>query len=160
MSDASWVTPQAAFLSSMEILRPHWKKVMGKQELRYRMEVQNGLYIIKVFDPVWLSERRVGVWTLKQLPGCCGVLVSTEASVVPAFQRMGFGTLFNQMRLFQARAQGYGKIICTVISTNVFEIKILQKNGWAIEDTFINPKTQHTILTFAYKLNLIGGNSA
>jgi RimJ/RimL family protein N-acetyltransferase len=151
MSHNNFVTPERAFSQSMDIIYPVWKEKMHNQELRYRMDSTN-TYIIKAFNPTYLREKRVGSWKLLPFPGCCGVCISTEALVYPEFRNKGWGKLFNKMRISQAQAMGYGKIVCTVTSDNLYEIAILNRNGWVRETDFINPKTNHMVITFGFNL--------
>ena len=113
------------------------------EELRYRK--QGDLYILKVYNKRWLTETRIAQWKLVQFPGCCGIVISTEAIVFDRFRRKGLGKLLNTLRCSIAKAMGYGQIVCTEVKTNEPQTKILITNGWQLSSTFTNPKTSHVI---------------
>lgn len=90
----------------------------------------------------------IASFTLAQLPGCCGVCVSTAAHVSNSIRGKGLGKYLNNIRIRLAKAFKYGKMICTVIKGNVAQEKILIDNGWKVTDEFVNPKTGNIIVTY------------
>lgn len=117
-------------------------------EVHIRLE-DNGYFLVKLFDKHWLREYKVASWQLEPLPGCCGVVISTNAIIESKYRRKGLGLFFNSIRKTLATLMDYGQIICTVNDTNIYEIKILKKNGWKLISSFTNPKTTHSISIYA-----------
>jgi hypothetical protein len=90
----------------------------------------------------------VSKFSLKQLSGCCGVVVLYHAAVYGKFQHLGLGTLLNRMRLEWARSMGYGVALCTDVTNPDhadYEQKILKKNGWSDLYSFKNPRTENKV---------------
>lgn len=104
------------------------------------------------------SYTTISNFDLKRLPGCCGVCVSCHASIVQKFRGNGLGTLLNKMRLVMARQMGYGMLICTDISTNKPQCRILEKNNWKHLITFNNPRTSNDVLIHSFNLNELKDN--
>ena len=138
-----------AFRAAISIALDAAKLRKEAREMRYRME-NNGRYVVKLFDSRNLREYRLASWQLVQLPGCCGIVVSTDATIQPDFRRKGWGYIFNQVRQEQAKLMGYGQLLCTVQATNEAEIKILKKNNWHEISGIVNPKTNNKILTYVW----------
>jgi hypothetical protein len=92
-----------------------------------------------------VTFKGVAGFTLTQLPGCCGVVVSTGAWVNLDHRRKGIGSLMNQLRIDYARALGYGYILCTDVETNEPQRKLLAKNGWVDLTKFTNPRTVNRV---------------
>lgn len=91
-------------------------------------------------------------FTLASFPGCCGICISTEANVYGAHRRKGLGTLLNKIRIDWARALGYGILMCTDISKNEYQRKILAKNGWTDIHDFVNPRTSNQVIVSVINL--------
>ena len=82
---------------------------------------------------------------LLQLPGCCGVMVSTASVVYPNCRNRGVGTLMNKFRQELAYALGYTILLCTDVTNNDHQRKILAKNGWQDLYSFINRRTHNNV---------------
>jgi hypothetical protein len=96
-------------------------------------------------DPYSSIEMALAEFSLTQLPGCCGVCVSYHASVYLSVQDKGLGTLLCSIRKDIARALGYGCMLCTDVSNNEPQQRILVKNGWKNIHRFRNPRTNNDI---------------
>jgi GNAT superfamily N-acetyltransferase len=55
---------------------------------------------------------------LTTMPGCCGIVISTNAYVYPDYRGKGLGHLLNRMRQQIAYEWGYGLIFATVTDDN------------------------------------------
>jgi hypothetical protein len=143
--------PERAFeqvIPKIEAFLKEKKLVSDRMLLRYRMET-NGVFLLKLFDTHWLREHRLARWQLVQMPGCCGVCISTDAMVMSDYRRKGLGSFMNEIRCELAKLMGYGRIVCTVQDSNEHQLKILRGNGWSdATPWFRNPKTGNTIVTF------------
>ena len=87
----------------------------------------------------------IASFTLQQMVGCCGVCISTGASVHPDYQKRGLGLVMNSIRIDMARAMGYGVLMCTDVVKNEPQRKILVQNGWKDVHEFINPRTKNRV---------------
>lgn len=122
---------------------------------KYHLSFPSGdYYIIHKPEGVVYSDETanqmsyIAKFSLQQLPGCCGVVVSYHAATFGGYMHKGLGKFLNHMRLEWARAMGYGVVLCTDI-TNVtsptWEQSILTKNGWKELYKFKNPRTTNNI---------------
>lgn len=106
---------------------------------------QDGYYI-RIEDEI------AAQFFLSTLHGCCGVCVSYCANVSFKYRGSGLGKLLNEIRIEMARQMQYGLLICTDVTTNVAQTKILDSVGWAKATDFLNPKTVHTVNLHYIKL--------
>ncbi len=91
-------------------------------------------------------------FSIKELPGCCGLAVFYHCSVATDFQKKGLGTLLLRLREESAHKAGYSYAQATVVKENKAEIAILEKNGWKMLATFKSRRTNNTILVFGKNL--------
>lgn len=84
-------------------------------------------------------------FTMLQLPGCCGVAISTGAFVAVSYRARGLGTLLNELRKDIAREAGYTVLMCTDVTYNTPQRKILEKNGWKDVFSFVNRRTGNEV---------------
>ena len=100
-------------------------------------------------------NKGVAGFTLVQQINCCGILVSTRTWVTEKWQ--GQGTAQTMMPLKEALAVefGYGMLLATVnITGNPAEVHILEKFGWKLGDSFINPRTRNEVGIYTKDLKL------
>lgn len=88
---------------------------------------------------------KIASWELVPMVNCCGIIVSTRAQVLPAYQKRGLGTLLNNMRMDIARELGYSVLLCTDVEGNTPQRKILRVNGWKDVFSFVNRRTRNTV---------------
>lgn len=79
------------------------------------------------------------------LPGCCGIVISTDAIVNEKYRNLGLGTLLNEMRIGIAYQWDYPLILCTDNIKNIPQQKILEKNGWNNIHKFYNNRTANDV---------------
>ena len=97
----------------------------------------------------------VGRFSMQQMPGCCGVVVSYHSQIEQQFRKRGLGTLFLEIREEAARRAGYSCIIGTVLDDNKVEKTMLLKAGWRLMAqidaankpvySFRNSRTKHDV---------------
>lgn len=87
-----------------------------------------------------------GFYELNPFPGCNQMVVSNHAFIKPAHRMAGHGAAQHVERnenIFHKLYYDYA--ICTVVQSNVAEIKILRRNGWRILDSFHNSETGNMV---------------
>lgn len=95
---------------------------------------------------IWYDKREhLGSFSLVCLPGCCGILVSTNAYVAAKYRQKGIGRILNEMRISIAYLWGYSCLLCTDIVNNHVQQKILNKNNWQEIYKFINTRTSNNV---------------
>lgn len=93
-----------------------------------------------------------GFYELNPFPGCNQIVVSNHAFIYPEVRSKGLGTHYNGIRVKQAKFLGYNYLMCTVISTNYPQLKIMKKNGFKELDEFYNKETGNTVKIFGKRL--------
>jgi len=91
----------------------------------------------KVFN----KDKTISQFKLIQMPGCCGICISTGTYVNPDFRGKGVNSLLNNFRIDIAKDLGYGLLMCTDLKSNTPQMKTLDKNGWKHIYEFKNPRT-------------------
>lgn len=84
-------------------------------------------------------------FVLVQLPGCCGVCVSTGAYVFEPYRRKGVNILMNKLRQDLAREFGYTVLLCTDVDPNTPERHTLKTCGWHDILQFTNRRTGNVV---------------
>jgi hypothetical protein len=99
-------------------------------------------------------DRKITIASFELIPmiNCCGILVSTRASVEKRFRALGLGTILNSLRIDMARDMGYGILMATEDRANEAQSKIFKQNGWNLIKDFINPRTSHRVGIFTINL--------
>jgi hypothetical protein len=95
---------------------------------------------------------RLTQFTLVPMPGCCGIVVSTHASVNSMYKNRGIGTEMNKFRQEIALLYGYTVMMCTDVETNHPQQRILYKNGWQRLYSFRNKRTGNDVAIHAIQL--------
>ena len=116
-----------------------WRLTNTTDKCEYSEKLTTGDYVLR------LAGEPIASFRLYPMINCCGICVSTAASVIPSFRGKGLGTLLNSIRIDIARCDGYGLLLCTDIAQNEVQRKILKRNGWSDIKSFINPRTKNHI---------------
>lgn len=101
----------------------------------------SGSFSINVLNPYGKPDL-VASFHLREAPGCCGLIFSYGAQVVEIYRNRGIGALVSRMRRKIAYELGYSAIICTDISTNFHQAKILASQDWSRVFGFQNRRNQ------------------
>ncbi len=140
----------APFKSEIEAILG--EEITLKCEERYG---QNGVLAYENFQAKFsvdtVSDNYVSYFSLSGLAGCCGVCVSHGAYVV--IKNKGIGSILNRFRIALAKSANFGLMICTDWATNDFQNRIMDKNGWKLATSFINPKTKRKLNLHYVDLN-------
>ena len=95
---------------------------------------------------------KISHFSIKELPGCCGVAVLYHCSVATDFQSKGLGSLLLQLREESACKAGYSFAQATVVKENKAERAILEKLGWKELASFTNRFTRNGIIVYGKSL--------
>lgn len=98
-------------------------------------------------------KTRIVDFSLTQMPGCCGILISHNVYVGKSFEGKGVNSFLQGIREKIAKENGYTSLMCTTTSENKAEVHILEKYGWSCVDKFVNKRTGNTVLTYTKKVN-------
>lgn len=112
-------------------------------------------YSDKSSEKVWLcgsyrllsGDNHISIadFSLTQLPGCCGILVSHSSCIGSEFRKKGLGNLLHELRIELAKLNGYTILLCTDVVGNVHQKKILDKFGWESIFQFRNKRTNNWV---------------
>lgn len=137
-------TTQVDFFSNM-LVKDLIGWVKGNTSITYVLQ----LNIANFFGKTKTVE--VARFSIREMPGCCGIAISTGAFTQEAFRQRGIGTALNKFRMALAKAQGYTMLVCTAIDDGITE-KILAKNGWQKNLSFKNRRTNNPITLYSVSL--------
>jgi len=84
-------------------------------------------------------------FSLKNLAGCCGAVISWESYVEKEWRGQGLGQLMQEMKVYLAEKLRVGLLLATVVQGNEAEERLLRKSGWTPSSPFANPKTNNQI---------------
>jgi len=105
----------------------------------------NDYFIAVRADKHVLGYNLVASMRLYQMPGCCGVAVSSASLVTSTYRRKGINTILNKFRIDLAKHMRYTVLMCTDITSNIGCKKTLTKNGWNDIHQFRNQRTNNTV---------------
>jgi hypothetical protein len=91
------------------------------------------------------DKATISKFSLLEMPGCCGICISTGAYIDSKYRNMGINTILNSLRIKIAKELGYTVLLCTDVATNVYQKKVLQKNGWQDIFRFRNRRTNNLV---------------
>lgn len=114
--------------------------VEGKNKVEYRFILRNE------------RDKIISYFELREMPGNCGMCISTDAYVSIEYRKKGIGKALNLARVDIARRLKYSILICTIKEYNIPQKRILKNNGWKLDYTFVNPRTKNLI--GVYHINL------
>lgn len=110
--------------------------------------LEKGLQKETLFEVYTSPERaiKIGHFRFVTLPGNCGVVVSTDTYVEPAWRGFGGGALQEVKAHIAKELLGYSLMLSTVISTNVPEVVGASKAIWRFISDFVNKRTGNVCL--------------
>lgn len=85
------------------------------------------------------TDRMLSRFSISYLPGCKHVLIFHQVSVEPTERGVGIGSRLHEFRLKVAKALGAATVICTMLSGNSVEKRILTNAGWTRTATMTTP---------------------
>lgn len=102
---------------------------------------------------IYHKYRMIGEFSLVAFPGCCGIVISTGATVNYDYRELGIGTMLHKLRKKIAIDWGYSVMVCTDVEANIPQQKILTNNGWSKVLTFKNSRTGNNVCMHTIVLN-------
>ena len=96
------------------------------------------------YEALDIGPHEIGSFKLAPMPGCCGVVVSTESILNPRW-RGSIPQIFHRIKEQVAKQFGYSLMIATVQSRNYPEVIGASHNGWKFVHTFRNKRTTNDI---------------
>jgi hypothetical protein len=91
--------------------------------------------------PSWNSDGPLGHFLLAPMPGCCGVVISTDTWIRPERRGQGFSKAMQAAKAHIATLLGYTLMLATIQMENIPELKSALGNGWKVDRTFTNKRT-------------------
>jgi hypothetical protein len=93
-----------------------------------------------------------GFCELNSFPCMSQIVVSNHAFIYPEKRGIGKGTANHKLRTVRAKFMGYDYMMCTVVATNIPQLKIVANEGFKELDEFYNRETCNTVKIFGKKL--------
>ena len=140
-------TKQTSDVAGEEVIILYSHNRFNEPKLLIPSTIATGKYLVKKVNGSFIAE-----WYMEEMPGCCGICVSTSVYVGTEFQNKGIGTILNEFRCSWAKEYGFGLLMATVVTDNVAQRRVLAKNGWEELKSFTNPKTTSEIAVHVYDL--------
>jgi len=123
----------------------YYVKYIGNSAYRLILNREGG-FIRKKKERIEVARFR-----LAEMPGCCGIVISTGAQTDERFRQRGIGAALNRFRIAIAKAIGYTTMVCTAVDDGITE-KILAKNSWQKSLSFKNRRTNNPITLYSISL--------
>jgi hypothetical protein len=89
--------------------------------------------------------RPIANFKLLQMPGCCGMCISTGSIITSNYRNKGLNNILNKFRIELATMCRYSVLVCTDRSLNTPNSKTLIKNGWKKLFSFVNKRTNASV---------------
>lgn len=131
---------------------PHgWEEIGSIEKIPDKPDLEKtwclGNYRLKIgMTPTGGAPVIAASWQLYQLPHCCAICVSCKAFVDPQFRGRRLGTVLNSLRQEIARALGYSLLMCTDITKNEHQRKLLKTQGWQDIYEVYNKRTTNNVV--------------
>lgn len=122
-------------------------KLRDNLDVLPRFYMHDFLFYLKTNNSVsqYRDDKNAAYFRLYQLPGCCGVCVSSGAHIAQKFRGKGLNVILNKFRMELAKHMGYSSMLCSDIASNEPSKKTLKKNGWKDVFQFKNKRTNNII---------------
>lgn len=131
--------------------RDDWNLRNSTYDVPYSEKLETGKYELTLPDDASPKNKfnnkpePIGSFELHPMINCCGICVSTRAYVHPDFRNVGLNTILNSLRIDIARFLGYSLLLCTDVTSNEAQRKVLARNGWRDIYRFLNRRTGNLV---------------
>lgn len=136
---------------ALEEFRPEIEKIAGGKIEWAVSDSEVGTVRVYMKGNIPLSE-----WTMYELPGCCGIAISSGVRIYEPFKGRGLNHVFNKVRQRMAQLVGYGALIATSIADAEGlrpENATLRRRRFTAEEEFYNPNTGNNVILWFKDLN-------
>jgi L-amino acid N-acyltransferase YncA len=104
-------------------------------------------------DGHFFGAKPIGHYELNPFPGCNQMVVSNHSCIYSEYRGQGLGQILAEEKISTAKEEGFDYMIATVVSTNTAQLKIMEKNGWKLLDTFFNRESGNEVNIFGRRLS-------
>lgn len=87
----------------------------------------------------------IATFSLYQMPGCCGVVISSHAAVAHKYRKRGLGQFLLKLRKKYAFEHGFRMMLATDKADNAPETHVLSKHGFKQATEFKNKRTGNQV---------------
>lgn len=137
----------------LEYITPVLNNIFDSKRYSYRIisysfngeDVKCGEYSIHTLDTYTKYETNIALFSIYPYNTSDKICVATNAITSYGYQRKGIGKALNDLSILIAKDLGFKLIICTDVSNNTPERKILDKNGWKHIFDFRNRRTNNMV---------------
>lgn len=91
------------------------------------------------------SEFKLGEFTLAPMPGCCGIVVSTNTWLTKDNQHTGLSNPFRELKHKLAKDLGYAVMIATTRTKDIPAVGNMIKSKYNIVKVFRNKRTDNDV---------------
>lgn len=139
---------QRSLRSGIVEMTPEFVRVLGTGTIRLARD--GDLYSLLH------SGKVVSRFCISLLPGCGTVAVFHGVVVEEKWRGRGLGSLLHRLRLAAIVEAEVTLVLCTVVSGNTPQIRILERNGWVEGRRFVNNVTGNEVVLFIYAVDAAG----
>jgi hypothetical protein len=95
------------------------------------------------------------VFCMSRMPGCCGIIILHDFTILGSYSRKGLGTLVNMLAQWRAHDTRYTRLVATdTFMSHPYSHKIFQNQEWQeVPSDFLNRRTNNTVRIY-YKDDL------
>jgi len=148
MLDTSIIKP---YLKDLEgFLKNKFEDKEYNVKVKFKDDLENQQNSLNVSIEGKKDHGFVCTFSLSELPGNCGILVSHGLFINTTFQGRGLGQFLQDLKKKIAMAYGYTIMMCTTLENNSVENYLLKKNGWEISNKFLNKRTMHYCIEWKF----------
>jgi len=120
----------------------------NNEDIEELIKDEKGLYKpvhFSLFRLNYMGEAYVGRFTLAPMPGCCGIVISTDTWLEPSARNSGFSDEFRKLKHKLAKDLGYSVMIATTQTKDIPAFKNMLKSNYEIVKVFRNKRTDNDI---------------
>lgn len=127
----------------MSIIQVEWISVEVPDDLQNKgLEVKTHFIVYSGTGP---TRSKIGSFTLEPMPGCCGIVVSTQSFLEPHCRGGRTGKLFHELKAKTAKTLGYTTMFMTTQLRNIPEVVGASHAKWKFLHYFRNSRTNNDI---------------
>lgn len=133
---------EEVFMYSPKIGKYPSENPAGLNTVSFALKNTGKTYGIKTYYDILAN------FSLRELSGCCGVIVSYWMQVDKKYRGKGIAKVLQEFKEEICKYNGYTTMLATTLSGNDTENHILEKFNWKQVYTFKNKRTQHNLIVW------------